>query len=622
VEYTIKSSATNSEGWWIFAGCREQDVKIWNADCGEEILSIQNRNNDGAFVLSPDGRQLIMKNGHISMKPCITTWDIRENRELGSFEWRGDKCAVSPDGKRIASGTVHYKTFDDLEYLIEIVDLGTGEILHTLAAHKDRITTLAYSPDGRLIVSGSADTTIILWDANCGKMLKQIHAHNGPVTIIAVSPDGKTIASAAGDSYHHTDVSLVLWDVETGKRRMILSRDEHLFETIVFSPDGAFILAGSVNRITEWESASGHKKRSISLDDDWPVSIAFSPDGKRFVSAVSLGESKITDIEIGKPIFTLSDEKSSSAIFSPDGAKVAVADASGVYFLKSGEVVVYEMEHGREILRLTGHESNINSIAFNHDGHYIVTGSDDYTIRVWDGDRGEKLMTLSGHRAAVMSAIFSPDGKYIVSGSGDHTIIVWDVESGRKLLILSGHNGKVNSIAFHPGGRRFLSASDDKTIRVWDIENPEDGFKKRELHIFSVHTDIISSALWSPDGNRIYFSGGSKDGADCSDAFIGILGWTDDGFSESREVRWPSEHTGPITSIALSRDGSRLLSASADRTVKLMDTRDGRELRTFSRFWIDSLAIAPEERRILVHSWKKTMQAWHDKKNYRRYNRK
>ncbi len=244
----------------------------------------------------------------------------------------------------------------------------------TLLGHKKLATSVAFSPDGKRIISGGWDNTIKVWDAETGDELMTLRGHKECVKSVAFSPDGKRMVSGSNDK------TIKIWDAATGAELITLRGHGQSINLVAFSPDGKCIVSTSAdNTIKVWDAATGEKLLTLRGHRDGVKSVAFSPDGKRIASG--------------------SNDKT---------------------------IKVWDLATGAELMTLRGHGNWIESIAFSPDGKRIISGSGDNTIKVWDAATGNELMTLRGHGDWVGSIAISPDGKRIVSASGDKTIKVWD----------------------------------------------------------------------------------------------------------------------------------------------------------------------------------------------------
>ena len=309
----------------------------------------------------------------------------------------------------------------------------------TFTGHSSKVTSVAFSPDGKRIVSSSIDKTINVWDAKSGRKILTLKKKNlNGFTSVSLSPDGKQIVSSC--EYKGT---LRVWDANTGHELRTLNGQEG---------------GGSI------------------------TSVAFSPNGKSIVSGSHDHSVKVWDVETGLERLTLKGHKGNvnSVAFSPD-SKLIVSGGSRM-------VRVWDAKTGRVILTLSrvpliGHANNVTGVVFSPDGKRIVSSSWDKTVKVWDAKTGRRLLTLKGHEGWVNSVAFSPDGKLIVSGGGpwyhppgpqppggsDHTVRVWDAKTGQAMHTLKGHANGVTSVAFSPDGKQVVSGSLDFTVKVWNL---------------------------------------------------------------------------------------------------------------------------------------------------------
>ena len=207
---------------------------------------------------------------------------------------------------------------------------------------------------------------------------------------------------------------------------------------------------------------------------------------------------------------------------------------------------------------LTGHTSEVYSVVISRDGKYLVSGSADSTIKVWNFKEEKEEFTLTGHSDFVKSVAISLDGKYLMSGSQDKTIKVWNFEERREEFTLTGHTDNVTSVVISQDGKYLASGSEDKTIKVWNLN------ERREEMTLLGHTDSVFSVAISQDGN--YLVSGSRDQT--------IKVWNLD---EKREEFTLKGHTLYVKSVTISQDGKYLASGSGDNTIKVWNLEEKRE---------------------------------------------
>ncbi len=318
--------------------------------------------------------------------------------------------------------------------------------IKTLNGHLDSVLSVAVSPNGNTIASGSRDRTIKLWNLTTGELLTTLTGHSSPVLSVDFSPDGQTLASASNMEFQ--DGTIKLWDVSTGKLRQTLGSSLVSLRTscVAFSPDGQTLATGhSDAAIRLWHHSSG-KKLHILRGHGWDVnSVTFSRNGRFLVSGGLDGAIMIWNWRNGERIRTLnrpSDFFGSlvswfdssvgsirSVAVSPDGKTIGSGGSNvgdkGVF---NSPIKLWNTNYSYEMRIFTGHTDSVNVIAFSPTAKIIASGGEDNTIRIWNYQTGELIQTLEP-QSLVNSLAFSPHAKILVSGTDDSKIRIWGVSS-------------------------------------------------------------------------------------------------------------------------------------------------------------------------------------------------
>jgi len=480
--------------------------------------------------------------------------------------------AFSPDGQRVVSGS------DD--GTLEVFDVATGRETLTLKRYADASGSVAFSRDGRRIVSGSRDGTLRVFDASTGQEALTLGERAEGLWSVAFSPDGRRIVSGSRDG------RLRVWDASTGQTRTLGEHAEGVWN-VAFSRDGRRIVSGSRDgTLRVWDASTGQETFTLKGFSQWVISVAFSPDGRRIVSGSRDGTLEVWDAVTGRETLALNGHAGSvwSVAFSPDGQRIVSGSDDGT-------LKIWDASTGQVALTLKGDKDSIFSVAFSPDGRRIVSGCFG-TLKVWDAAARQETLTLTGHEAEVHGVAFSPDGRRIISGSADKTLRVWDASTGQVALTLKGHTKAVTSVAFSPDGRRIVSGSDDKTLKVWDASTGQETFTLKG------HAEAVTSVAFSPDGRRIV-SGSDDKTLKVWDAVTG------------QETLTLKGHNDAVLSVAFSPDGRRIVSGSRDGRLRVWDASTGHRDLMLTPLdvtgWVDCVAVSSDGRRIVSGSDKKKL---------------
>jgi WD40 repeat protein len=483
--------------------------------------------------------------------------------------------AYSPDGNSILTGS-----FDKT---IRLWDL-QGKLLQVFKGHEDTINSVAFSPDGKRILTGSSDFTARLWDLN-GNTLQVFNGHSNKIRTVAFSPDGKTILTGSFDN------TARLWDIQ-GRVLQVLTVPGSAITSVAFSPDGKTLLTGSGEKL--WFSESydrtarlwdlkGHILKIFKGHEDEIYSVVFSPDGKSILTGSYDNTARLWDLHGNMlKVFKGHEGAIISVAFSPDGKNILTGSGD-----KTARI--WDLQ-GTVLQVFKGYEREIRSVAYSPDGKSILTGSSDKTVRLWKFHENIRQV-FKGHELQVSSSKFSPDGKSILTGSYDKTARLTDL-GGNLLQVFKGHNDRIYTVSFAPDGKSILTGSQDNTACLWDLQG-------KIIQVFNGSNSWIYSAVFSPDGKSI-LTGSADSRARLWDLKGNIL-------------QVFNGHTRLIWAVAFSPDGKSILTGSNDNTAIRWDLQ-GNVLQVFKGHGesegISSLAFSPDGKRILTGSYDNTARLW------------
>lgn len=417
----------------------------------------------------------------------------------------------------------------------------------TLNGHSTGVSCVSYSSQASLIVSGSYDGEIRLWDPRTGES-RVLKNHTGPVNSLCFTPDGKHLISSSW-------YTVIIWDLRTDLPMCDpLTGHSDWVRTVAITPNGDLFASGSDDKtIRLWSTKTGDQKGPAWKSEHSIYSIAFSPNGAQLASA-DIYVVKIWDVASSEVLKRISTGLSDPYLvaFSPDGSFLVVGDGSEIHRINSTTGVVMENQTIRP-------NSYITSMSFpnskNPAGIFeLVSCSNDGSIRFWNANTGVE----SGPRLysnGVNCIVYSPNEETVISGSNDHAVRIWSRSLvGEVSQPLERHEDRVNAVAYSPSGEYIATGGVDLSVRIWNVV---EGKLFAKLPI--IHTDNIQSISYSPDGMQLATSS--------SDRTIQL--W-DLKKLEPIGPPWIG-HTGSIRSIAFSPDGTKLISGSYDETVGLWD---------------------------------------------------
>jgi WD40 repeat protein/tetratricopeptide (TPR) repeat protein len=477
---------------------------------------------------------------------------------------RVSSISFSPDGTMLVSGGE--------DNVIKLWNLN-GEELNSFRCNQTWVRSISFSPDSRMIAFGGEDNTIRLWNLD-GEELRSFQGHRGRVRSISFSPDGTMIASGSEDN------TLKLWSI-SGKQLKSFQAHDRAVLSISFSPDGATLASGGGDNLVRLWSLDGEELKSFRGHLGRVRSISFSPDGTMLASGAEDSLVKLWSLD-GQELQSFQEHswRVLSVSFSPDGKMIASGGGDGT-------IKIWNL-NGQELDSFQAHQGWVLTISFSPDGKTLASGGGDNAIKLWHL-QGHKPQRLQGHYGRVRSVTFSPDGSMIASGGGDSIIRLWNLK-GEELQTLKGHQGRILSVSFSPDGKRVASSSEDSTIKLWSVEG-------EGLQTLLGHYKGVSSTHFSPDG-RLLASGGG-DGT--------VKLWS----LEGEELQSFQGHEGKVLSVSFSPNNKLIASAGEDSTIKLWDLA-GEELQRLSgsRGKVWSISFSPNSRMIASGGGDGTVKLW------------
>jgi WD40 repeat protein len=500
-EWPVTSCHFSADGKWLLTIGGE--IRLWNVAAGAQLW-LRYQGNPGEQAWEPlgftaDNQQVIFRG---SQDGTIYVVDTAKGKVVRQFpvqlQGRWGRAWLSPDGTAVL---MHLQTPDLRRW-----DVQTGKELPPLAGHKQALRDLAFSPDGKTLVSGGNDPYVLVRDWPSGKVRRQLDLGQGrPVAHLFVSADGRTL-----NVLFRSEKTLHRYDLDSGQL-LPVPADTHRADVcgVVLAQDGCLVSLGQDNVLRTWDLGKARQVHQVRLG---PLAccgpFGLSPDGK-LVAFAEYNEKSIVicDTNTGKPVRTIviNEGHVDRVVFSPDGRFVAGsgsnAVAVGIWNAKTGELVAelparqggwwtgapafafspdgklfLATDGGRVQIWETitwkasaGLKESTSMLAFSPDGRMLACPCL-HVVTVWEMATRKQRLELPAHAHPSWLAQFSPDGRYLAWTTLADTIEVWDVVRAERVAVFEGHDGPIKALTFSRDGRHLVTASADCTLLVWQVK--------------------------------------------------------------------------------------------------------------------------------------------------------
>lgn len=494
----VNAVAASRDGKLFVSGSGDKSVVVWDAENGKQLRAFLGHPQDViAVAIRPDGKQIASasEDGSIKLWP-LTAAD--EHREMADAKDRVWAVAFSPDGKTAAAG--------GSDRNVRLYDAASGKLLKTLTGHKGSITTVAFI-DNNTLLSTAGDKLAKVWDVAAGTAT-DLTGHGAAVLCGAASADGKLIVTGSADK------TVIGW---VGGKKAWTWTGKSAVCGVAVRKDGQRVAAGSADgqlTILNVTAAQPAVLAGVTVAPTGGIAaVTYSPDGERVATAGGDGAARVwlvrNDMTPAQQQVYTSPIKSGPNAQAPPLTGVAYS-ADGRFLVGGGAegvARIWDAATGAEVRGLRGHGGWVTGVAFSPDGRIVLSGSVDKTARLFELPRAESAAV--GHTLMARCVAVSRDGKLAATGSKDGTAKVWDLATGREVLTIpvvpsaSVDDTGVTSVVF-VGNNKLVCGSGDKTLKWYDLP----GGKLTQ----TVQTNQVFSVAADPDGKKVGLAWASGSG--------------------------------------------------------------------------------------------------------------
>lgn len=664
---TVVSVSFDARGARLLTASVDGTTRLWNVADGKLLRTLRGHASAvTAAALSPDEKSIVTT-GHdgvaIVWPNDPTAYGDPQNlkpqddepMELRAF--LGHKgpvrgVAFSPDGATVAT------CGDDRQVLVwkptEVRPYRLSEVFaetppapiapRKFLGHRAAVASVAFSADGKRLVSGGFDNAVLVWSVESGVVEKSLRGHAGQVRSCAVSADGKSVVSGSYDG------TLKVWNVDEyhenlAVRTSALAGHVGAVSAADFSPDETRIVTAGVDRTamifdarslaTQTKLAEGHEYLASGG--------VVTSDGKMLVTSAVDGSVRVWDLALG----------TERAEFADTGRSAVVAVSRDGRFVLSGEGLrgarLWDLAAGKLVHRFPEHRGEVTAAAISPDGKLLFTGETSGRANVWSAETKELLWSELHHSRKLTAGAFTTDSARLLTASLDNSVGTWEAATGREIVeLVRKHPSGVTGLAIIDAAR-FATVCEDGRVRIWPtaavkpVIEPAFGPGKFAAVTASAGGELLAAIdqersivrLWDLRQDREVAAAGAPAGAEAAPWFTGesrgVAVWnvafTPDakslvtiGGNEARrwnvvdgtETQAYRPH-GAIAGVAFSPDGKFVATAGWDDVVKIWNVAEGRAVRKLQgrhKGGINSVAFDRDGKYLLTAGDDKTAILW------------
>lgn len=648
----IYSVAFSGDGKIAATGSFDKSVKLWEPKTGKELRAYSgatgNQNIVLSVAISPNGDSIASGGSDNSAR----IWDIPTSTPVRDFSHTAGATSVSVslDGKQVAGG--------GKDGSIKLWTTADGKQTFSMPGHPGGTTGVWFYANGQSLASGGIDGLLRFWNPANGQQTGQIGAHVGPVTGVAVHPNNNTVYSIGEDG------SLKFWQLPVAAAKslpahadavtaMFMSNDGGIVYTagtekivkasningqlakefpgagatlnaLTASGNGSTVIGGGNDgKLYLWKSDDGKLTAQVLAHAGGVTGVAYHPTQPVLASVGADGLMRTWALPVNPSRTVATPDRVLATALSGDGKRLFTAGADKV--VRSWNVATGAAER-----QFPGHTGVVTAVAVSADGNTLVSAGADESIRFWNGTNGMQTGQLGGHVGGITSLALTAQGNLLVSAGEDGTVKIWQLP-----LVAAksfAHPEAINGLALSEDGNRLLSIGNDKQARLWNLGN---GQVERA---YTAGSSMVTAIAFANDSNVVAVTGADKSLAVTTSGKEGkkfeplpsaaqsialapnganvAVGLTDNSIrlfqvNEAKELKNIPGHTGAITALRFTSKGDLLISASADKSVRLWNAADGAAKGQINHSGpVSALAVTKDGSRVAAGGVDKSISMW------------